>query len=97
MDIGSVGADNSRMPSVEKEALTMEPWAVGIGLATLLVVGCVALFAAWDRTHTGQLEQVITNTAVGDTHLVTEPPSGKGPVASTTATKRPWSRNSIHA
>ena len=68
------------MPGAEKEALTIEPWAVGIGLATLAVVGSVAVFTAWDRAQTTALEAVVTPTAVGDPHYVRKPPSGAGPI-----------------
>ena len=68
------------MPGAEKEAVTIEPWAAGIGLATLALVGCVAIYTAWDRTRTSSIEQVITPTAVGDTHFVQEPPSGAGSI-----------------
>jgi hypothetical protein len=68
------------MPSADKEALTIEPWAAGIGLGTLLLVGLVAVYAAWDRTRTASIEQVITITAVGDPHLVKAPVNGKGEI-----------------
>jgi hypothetical protein len=68
------------MPAAEKEALTIEPWAMWIGLGTLVLVTSVAIFTAWDRAHTGSLEEVITPTAVGDTHFVEEPAGGKGPI-----------------
>jgi hypothetical protein len=68
------------MPSAEKEAVTIEPWAVGIGLGTLVLVASVAVFTAWDRAHTGAQEDVVTPTAVGDTHFVQEPAGGKGPI-----------------
>ena len=66
------------MPSADKEALTIEPWAAGIGLALLILVGGVAAFTAWDRAHTGSLEEVVTPTAVGDAHFVQEPAGGTG-------------------
>jgi hypothetical protein len=68
------------MPGAEKEALTIEPWAAGIGLATLALVASVALFTAWDRAHTAALEAVITPTAVGDTHYVRGPAGRSGPI-----------------
>lgn len=68
------------MPGADKETPTMEPWAVGIGLATLALVAAVAIFTAWDRAHTGDNEIVVTPTAVGDTHFVQEPGGGKGPI-----------------
>jgi hypothetical protein len=68
------------MPDVEKEALTIEPWAAWIGLGTLVLVASVAVFTAWDRAHTSALEEVIMPTAVGDTHFVPEPSGGKGPI-----------------
>jgi len=68
------------MPSTDKEALTMEPWAAVIGLATLALITCVAAFTAWDRFHNASLETVITPTAVGDTHFVKEPPARTGPI-----------------
>jgi hypothetical protein len=66
------------MSSPEKEAATIEPWAARIGLATLVMVAGVAIFTAWDRAHTASVEDVITPTAVGDTHFVQEPPAGSG-------------------
>jgi len=68
------------MPGADKEAVTIEPWAAGIGLATLALVAGVAVFTAWDRTRTSTIEQVITPTAVGDTHFVQEPHPGTGPI-----------------
>ena len=68
------------MPAAEKEALILEPWMAGIALATLVMVAGVAAFTAWDRTHTPAMEQVITPTAVGDTHYVQEPASRRGPI-----------------
>jgi hypothetical protein len=68
------------MPSPVKEALTIEPWAVGIGLGTLVLVAAMAAFTAWDRAQTGQLEEVITPTAVGDMHFVPEPAGGTGAI-----------------
>jgi hypothetical protein len=68
------------MPSVEKEAQTIEPWAAWIALATLVLVSCVAGFTAWDRAHTAALETVITPTAVGDTHYIEVPNAGSGPI-----------------
>jgi hypothetical protein len=80
MDFAGGGGDNRRMPVAEKEVQSIEPWMAWIGLATLLAVGSVAAFTAWDRMHTGELEQVITPTAVGDTHCVSEPGGGTGPI-----------------
>jgi hypothetical protein len=68
------------MPAPEKEAVTIEPWAAGIGLATLALVAAVAIYTAWDRTRTSTIEQVTTPTAVGDTHFVQEPTSSAGPI-----------------
>ena len=67
------------MATADKEAVTLEPWAIGVGLATLLLVTGVALFTAWDRAHTSQLEAVIMPTAVGDIHFISVPPAHKGP------------------
>jgi hypothetical protein len=67
------------MPAADKEALTIEPWAMRIGLAAVVLVASTALFTAWDRAHTGALEAVVAPTAVGDTHYVPEPPGGNGP------------------
>jgi hypothetical protein len=67
------------MPSADKEAPTIEPWAAGIGLGTLAIVAGMAVFTAWDRAHVGALEEAITPTAVGDTHLAQEPAGGTGP------------------
>jgi hypothetical protein len=64
----------------EKEATTLEPWAVAIGLATLVLVGAVALFTTWDRMHNSQLETIITPTAVGDTNFVQKPLRRTGPI-----------------
>jgi hypothetical protein len=64
------------MASLDKEVTTIEPWAAGIGLAMLVLVVGVAIFTAWDRAHTASLEEVITPTAVGDTHFVPEPTGG---------------------
>jgi len=66
------------MPSVEKEAVTIEPWMAGIALATLALVAGVAVFTAWDRAHTVALEVAITPTAVGDAHYVQEPAGRAG-------------------
>src|SRR5579862_2091523 len=68
------------MPSAEKEALTIESWAAGIAVATLFFVTGVAVFTSWDRAHNAALEQVVTQTAVGDTHYVPEPAGGSGPL-----------------
>jgi hypothetical protein len=68
------------MPNADKEAPAIEPWAAVIGLGTLLLVAGVAAFTAWDRMHTASLEEVITPTAVGDTHFAREPAGGAGPV-----------------
>jgi hypothetical protein len=68
------------MPSADREAPTIEPWAAGIGLGTLTLVAGVAVFTAWDRMHTASLEEVITPTAVGDSHFAQEPAGGAGPV-----------------
>ena len=68
------------MVSPEKEAATIEPWAARIGVATLVLVAGVAIFTAWDRAHTASVEQVITPTAVGDTHFVPEPAGGSGSI-----------------
>jgi len=68
------------MPGVEKEAQTIEPWAAGIGLGTLVLVASVAVFTAWDRAHNTALEDVITPTAVGDTHYVQEPAGDTGAI-----------------
>lgn len=70
------------MPGAEKEAVTIEPWAAGIGLGTLVLVGCVAAFTAWERMGNSNagLETVITPTAVGDTHYVQPPVSGTGSI-----------------
>jgi hypothetical protein len=73
-------ADNREMPGPDKEAVTIEPWAFGIGLGTLVLVASVAAFTAWDRTHTASLEEVITETAVGDTHFIQEPKGRTGPI-----------------
>ena len=64
------------MASPDKEIATIEPWAAGIGIATLAIVVGVAIFTAWDRAHTSSLEEVITPTAVGDSHFVQEPAGG---------------------
>lgn len=71
------------MAPAEKEATSIEPWAAGIGLGILAVVGCVAAFTAWDRAETGRLERVTEPTAVGDTAFVKEPPGGTGPLGLT--------------
>jgi len=63
-------------PSADKDVVEMEPWAVGIGLGTLVLVLGMAIFTAWDRMHTPSLETVITPTAVGDMHFVPEPARG---------------------
>jgi hypothetical protein len=68
------------MPSAEKEFLTIEPWAAGIALATLLLVGSVAVFTVWDRGRTASIEEAVTPTAVGDMHFVREPAGKKGPI-----------------
>jgi len=68
------------MPSPEKEVATIEPWAAGIGLATLVLVASVAVFTAWDRAHTASLEEVAMPTAVGDLQCVQEPKGTKGPI-----------------
>ncbi len=68
------------MLTADKEALAIEPWAAGIGLGTLALVAGVAIFTAWDRSHTGTMEEVITPTAVGDMHFVQAPAGGTGPV-----------------
>ena len=68
------------MPSADKEALTIEPWAAGIALGTLILVAGVAAFTAWDRFHNAALEEIITPTAVGDTEYVREPAGGAGPI-----------------
>jgi hypothetical protein len=59
------------MPSADKEAVTIEPWAAAVGAGTLVLVTAVALFTAWDHAHTASLETVAAPTAVGDTHFVT--------------------------
>jgi hypothetical protein len=66
------------MPAADKEALTIEPWAAGLGIALVVLVMGVALFATWDRAHTGDVEAVITPTAVGDMHFATEPAGKAG-------------------
>lgn len=81
---GRIDADfyslfNGGMPSAEKEIVTVEPWGAGIALATLVLVGCVAVFTAWDRMHNRETETVVTPTAVGDAHYVQEPAGGTGP------------------
>ena len=68
------------MPTPEKEALTIEPWQAGIALATLLLVGGVTVFTAWDRMHNAAVEDVITPTAVGDSHYVPEPKGRTGAI-----------------
>ncbi|HEX4086345.1 MAG TPA: hypothetical protein VHY22_15630 [Chthoniobacteraceae bacterium] len=68
------------MQSAEKEARTIEPWAAGVAISTLALVTLVAIFTAWDRAHTAELDTVITPTAVGDTHFVAEPGKGSGPL-----------------
>jgi hypothetical protein len=68
------------MPSADKEAVTLEPWAIGIGAGTLALVTAVALFTAWDHAHTASLETVSSPTAVGDTHFVTVPKGATGPI-----------------
>jgi hypothetical protein len=68
------------MPSAEKEALTIEPWAVWIALATLVLIAGVAAFTAWDRVRDASVEDVVTPTAVGDTHYVEKPNAGAGPI-----------------
>jgi len=68
------------MPSADKEVTSIEPWAAGIGLGTLVLVTIVALFTAWDHAHTASLEDVITPTAVGDVHFVKPPAAGAGPI-----------------
>ena len=81
MDFGGAGRIDCGMPRAEQDATKpIDPWAKGIALATLLVVGCVAVFTAWDRAHTSSLEQVITPTAVGDEHYVPEPKANTGPI-----------------
>jgi len=69
------------MPTPEKEALTLEPWQAGIGLAMVVLIAGVAMFTAWDRMHNSALETVVTPTAVGDMHFVPEPKGEKGPLA----------------
>lgn len=61
---------------MEKEALTIEPWAAWIAVAILAMVASVGAFTLWDRGHTSALEAVLTPTAVGDTHYVPARPSG---------------------
>jgi len=68
------------MPGAEKEAVTFEPWAAGIALATLALVASVAVFTAWDRRQTAALEQVAMPTAVGDAHYVQVPAGRAGPI-----------------
>jgi hypothetical protein len=80
MDFGGARGDNRPMPATEKEVQTIEPWMAWIALATLLAVGSVAVFTAWDRMRTAELEQVVTPTAVGDTHYVSEPVGGTGSI-----------------
>jgi len=67
------------MPSLEKEAAAVEPWAAGIGLGVLIVVLGAALFTARERADRAALEEVITPTAVGDAHYAREPAGGSGP------------------
>jgi hypothetical protein len=64
------------MPTADKEAVTIEPWAAVIGAGTLVLVTAVAIFTAWDHAHTASLETVATPTAVGDEHFVTVPKGG---------------------
>lgn len=68
------------MPGAEKEAVTIEPWAAGIALATLVLIASVAGFTIWDRASTATLDQVTAPTAVGDAHCVAEPATGPGPI-----------------
>jgi hypothetical protein len=68
------------MPTADKEAATIEPWAAAIGLALLVIVTGVTIFTAWDRMRNGALEEVVTPTAVGDMHFVPEPSGGAGSV-----------------
>lgn len=72
------GADNRGM--TDKEAAAIEPWAMVIGVGTMLVVAGVAAFTAWDRLHVAQEEEIMTPTAVGDMHFVKAPASGAGPI-----------------
>jgi hypothetical protein len=68
------------MQSADKEAVTIEPWAAALAIATLAAVAAVAVFTAWDRAHTASLEAVVTPTAVGDTRFLAEPKAGSGPL-----------------
>lgn len=80
MDIAGQARVNERMPGADKEARTIEPWAAGIGMGTLILVATVAVFTAWDRAHTATHERAVTPTAVGDTHYVPEPATRIGPL-----------------
>ena len=68
------------MLSAKKEATTIEPWAMAIGAAIAVLVMAIAGFTAWNRSHTTDLEKVVTPTAVGDTHFVPKPSSGAGSI-----------------
>jgi len=68
------------MPSADKEAVTIEPWAAVIGGGTLVLVTAVAIFTAWDHAHTLSLETVSMPTAVGDMHFVTVAKGATGPI-----------------
>jgi hypothetical protein len=68
------------MPSPDKEAVTIEPWAAVVGIGTLLLVTAMAIFTAWDHAHTASLETVATPTAVGDTHYVPKLQAASGPI-----------------
>ncbi len=68
------------MTSADKEAVTLDPWMIWIGLATLGVVAAMAAFTVWDATRTASLEVVETPTAVGDASYVQEPATKQGPI-----------------
>ena len=57
-----------------------DPLAEALTAIWSALVASVAIYTAWDRTRTSTIEQVITPTAVGDTHFVQEPTSATGPI-----------------
>lgn len=68
------------MPPTDPDAIPAGRWAFGLGLAMALVMSGVALFTTWDYWHGGDLEQVETPTAVGDTHYGKMPGKKGGPL-----------------
>jgi hypothetical protein len=79
MDLTGSERDNRGMQSAEKDVAPIEPWAMWIGLATVVLVGAVAAFTAWDRMRESQLEVVVTPTGVGDTQYVAAAATKNGP------------------